>query len=104
MVKKKYDFGKIKRIVDVLLENEDGIWLRKLSKESKIPVSTLHYYLESILSNIVDNIGARDESGKFFGIRVIKLKTGVFNNLIHNNSVETLKKILKTTEILNHSA
>jgi len=104
MTQKNYDFGKIKRIIGVLLENKDGIWLRRLSKESKVPVSTLHYYLGSVLSNMVDNIGARDENGNFFGIRLIKLRNGVFNNLIQDRSDGNLKKLLKTTEILNHSA
>jgi len=103
MVAKNYNFSKIKKITEVLLENEDGLWLRKLSRESKIPVSTLHYYLENVLVNMVDSVGARDEDGNFFGVRVIRLKRGVFNKLLEDRSEGTLRKLLKTTEILNHS-
>jgi len=102
MATKKYDFEKIKRIIKVLLNNPDGIWLRKLSRDSKIPLSTVHYYLEGILGNFVDNIGAMDEEGRFFGVRVIRLKNGVFNQLSSGNMDKTLKKLLKTNEILSN--
>jgi len=102
MAPQKYDFKKIKRIISVLLKNPEGIWLRKLSRDSKIPVSTVHYYLEGILRNFVDNIGAVDDEGKFFGVRVIKLKNGIFNQLSSGNFEKTLKKLLKTNEILSN--
>lgn len=100
---KTYDFKKIKRIIAILLNNPDGIWLRKLSRDSKLSPSTVHYYLDGILSNVIDNIGARDEDGKFFGIRLIRLKNGIFSKLSEDNSEENLRKILKTAEILSNS-
>jgi len=102
MPSKGQDFNKIKRIMKVLLRNPDGIWLRKLSRDSKIPLSTVHYYLERYLNNMINNVGARDEEGKFFGVRVIKLRNGVFNQLSSGNFESNLKKLLKTSEILSN--
>ena len=71
------DMEKVQRIIDVLKRYPDGVWLRRLSRESGVPISTLHYYLEKNLSYCVTNIGARDESGRFFGLRLIKLSANV---------------------------
>ena len=101
MPEKKQDFGKIKKIIEVLLTNPDGIWLRKLSRESKLPLSTVHYYLEGKMTNLVENIGVRDEDGRFFGVRVIKLKSGVFNQLTDGDIDSSLIKIMRTNEILS---
>lgn len=103
MASKNYDFKKIKKIVEVLLKNPDGLWLRKLSRESGVPLSTVHYYLDSILGNVVENVGARDEEGKFFGVRIIRLKKGVFRKLSNGDSGKNLIKLLKTTQILSDS-
>jgi len=94
------DFQKIKRIIRVLLANPDGIWLRKLSRESKLPLSTVHYYLEGSMANLVENIGARDEEGHFFGVRLIRLRNGILNQLNNGDLDSSLRKIIKTNEIL----
>jgi len=94
------DFQKIKRIIRVLLANPDGIWLRKLSRESKLPLSTVHYYLEGSMANLVENIGARDEEGHFFGVRLIRLRNGILSQLNNGDLDSSLRKIIKTNEIL----
>lgn len=96
------EFEKIKRIVKVLLANPEGIWLRRLSKEAKLPLSTVHYYLEFKIPNLVDNIGARNEKGHFFGIRLIRLKKGVISQLSSGNFEKNLKKLLTTSKILSN--
>ncbi len=101
MAPKEADFQKIRRIIKVLLANPDGIWLRKLSRETKLPLSTVHYYLESKIGNFVENVGARDENGHFFGIRLIRLKNGVFKQLSDGSFDANLKKLLTTAEILS---
>lgn len=101
MPQKKQDLQKIKRILRVLLANPDGIWLRKISRESKLPLSTVHYYLENIMANMVENIGARDEEGRFFGVRLIRLKNGLFNQLNNGDLDSSLRKVIKTNEILS---
>lgn len=102
MAPKNPDFQKIRRIVRVLLANPDGIWLRKLSRESRVPLSTVHYYLDGTMVNLVENIGARDEEGRFFGVRLIRLRNGIFNQLSNGNTNTSLRKILKTNEILTN--
>ncbi|UCG94982.1 MAG: hypothetical protein JSV92_02935 [archaeon] len=101
MAPKEPDLQKIRKIIRVLLANPDGIWLRKLSRESKLPLSTVHYYLESTMANMVENIGARDEDGKFFGVRLVRLKNGIFNQLSNGDPDSSLRKVLKTNEILS---
>ncbi|RLJ02908.1 MAG: hypothetical protein DRP11_02325 [Candidatus Aenigmatarchaeota archaeon] len=96
----KYDFQKIKALISVLRQYPDGIWLRRLSRESKIPLSTTHYYIENVLSSLIDNIGARDSEGNFFGIRLIKLKPGIKHQL---DSGTSLQKIIKTHNIIKNS-
>jgi len=98
---KKPNYARIKRIISVLLSNPDGIWLRKLSRDSKIPVSTLHYYLDTHMKNLVENIGARNEEGNFFGVRLVRLKRGVFTQLNDDSFESSLRKILTTNEILS---
>jgi len=94
------DFQKIKRILRVLLPNPDGFWLRKLSRKSKLPLSTVHYYLEGSMANLVENIGARDEEGHFFGVRLIRLRNGILSQLNNGDLDSSLRKIIKTNEIL----
>ncbi len=88
--------SKIKRIMRVLEANEGGVWLRKLSKDSRVPVATLHRYLDGILAPYINNMGARGENGQFFGLRVITLKPGILKQL---NSGLTIEKLIKTRTI-----
>lgn len=91
------DSDKIKQIIDTLREYPQGIWLRKLSRESNIPLSTLHYYIDNIMKPFVVSQGAKDEEGRYFGLRLLKLREGVRNHLESGKSVEYL---LKTKDIL----
>lgn len=63
-------------ILQVLQNYPDGVWLRQLSVESKLPVATVSYYIERIFGPFVDNVGFRRPDGKFIGLRVIRLKPG----------------------------
>ena len=101
MDKDNEEFEKIRRIIRVLFTNPDGIWLRKLSRESKMPLSTIHYYLERKIQFLVENVGAKNEEGHFFGIRIIRLKSGVFNQLSKGNFNSNLRRILSTNRILS---
>jgi len=71
------DLSKISRIIRVLLKYPEGVWIRRISRESKLPVSTVHFYIDNVLSDLIENIGARDRKGKFFGLRIVKLKPKV---------------------------
>ena len=71
------DLSKISRIIRVLLKYPEGVWIRRISRESKLPVSTVHFYIDNVLGDLIENIGARDRKGKFFGLRIVKLKPKV---------------------------
>ena len=86
----------IVRIIEVLMSFPQGIWLRRLSKEAKIPPSTLHYYLSHQLSQLTQSTGAKNEEGNYFGIRVIRLKSGVLRRLTQGERIEDLIKESKT--------
>lgn len=94
---KGHDINKAKDIIETLRKFPEGIWLRKLSRETSMPVSTVHYYIDNVLDSFVESRGAKDEEGNFFGIRLIKLRDGVNKQLDSGKSVEY---ILKTENIL----
>lgn len=95
---RKTNTKSIERIIEVLLRFPQGIWLRRLSKEANIPPSTLHYYLSHQLSQLTQSTGAKGEDGRYFGIRVIKLKHGVLKRL---NSGESVEKLIKESKTLS---
>ena len=64
---------KLERILEILRVYKDGIWLRNLSMESKIPISTISYYVDKFLDPFIDNIGVKNEN-RFIGVRMVKLK------------------------------
>jgi len=65
------------KILATLKQYPDGIWYRRLSKESKVPLSTVHFYLEKYLERFIENIGFKGPDGHYMGVRIIKLKKGV---------------------------
>ena len=78
---RKKDIKKINKIIKVLLKYPDGIWIRRISSESKISVSTIHFYLDNVLNDIVENIGVKNSKGQYFGLRIIKLKPKVKDSI-----------------------
>ena len=64
------------KIFSVLQRYPDGIWYRRLAKESKVPLSTVHFYLEKYLDRFIENVGFKNPEGHYVGIRVVKLKKG----------------------------
>lgn len=84
------DLNKVENIIDTLRRFPQGIWLRKLSRESEMPPSTVKYYLDEIIDSFIDSQGARDDEGNFFGIRLIKLKDGIKKQLESGKSIEYL--------------
>ncbi len=70
---RKLNRDKMAKILEILRNYPDGIWFRELVRESGLPASTVHFYLEK-LSPLIENIGYRDYQGRFVGIRIIRLK------------------------------
>lgn len=88
--KNRADLNKVKTIINTLREFPEGVWLRKLSRESSIPPSTVHYYITNVIDSFVESKGAKDKEGKFFGIRLIKLRDGIKKQLEAGKSIEYL--------------
>ncbi|MBN2094537.1 MAG: hypothetical protein JW727_00665 [Candidatus Aenigmarchaeota archaeon] len=89
--------ARMDNIIKVLAAQPEGIWLRNLSKITKVPPATLHRYLERDLSDIVDNLGIKDGKGNHFGLRIIRLKPKVVD-IIREGGLERLRKFLEISK------
>ncbi|MFP4045984.1 MAG: hypothetical protein ACLFS3_02910 [Candidatus Aenigmatarchaeota archaeon] len=98
---KNPDLTKVKNLLSTLRKYPQGIWLRKLSRESDISPSTVHYYINNVVDSFIVSQGAKDSEGKYFGIRLIKLREGVRKQL---DSGKTVEYLLKTKDILTDNS
>ena len=78
----KPDMKKIFLIIKTLEKINNWVWIRELSRTTKISLSTLHYYLEKHLNQFIEEINTEDllsyEKNKNYPrLRLIKLKEGV---------------------------
>ena len=87
--------NKINKIIKVLIKHPEGIWLRYLAKETKIPPATLYRYLERELEFFIENVGIKNKKGRYFGLRVVRLKPKIREAI----EKEGLKKVYKYLEI-----
>ncbi len=76
------DLKKVFIILKVLEKINNWVWIRELSRETKIPLSTLHYYLEKYLNQFLDEINTEqilnyEKEKNYPKLRLIKLKDGV---------------------------
>ena len=90
--KKGFDERKIGKIVSVLAANQDGIWLRRIAKESGYSPATVAHYLEGILAPLIDDVSLG--TGKPL-LRVVKLKPFVIEKLQEGRDIRQIMKILK---------
>ena len=88
------DKQKLERILSILVKYPDGIWVRKIGKETALSPSTVEYYLHHTISGIIDNIGVKDKKGRYFGLRIIKLKPNIIE-LIEKEGFEKIHKYLE---------
>ena len=72
----KPNIVKLHAIFRVLQSYPDGIWFRKIVVDSKLPISTVHHYIERYFSPFIENIGYKTERG-YLGLRLIRLKKDV---------------------------
>ncbi|MFC2143332.1 hypothetical protein ACFLQN_02945 [Candidatus Aenigmatarchaeota archaeon] len=94
------DQKKVVMILSVLIRNPDGIWLRKIAKETGLHPSTVGKYVDSILSPLVDDNSLGDS--KPF-LRVIKLKPFIMQKLQEGMDIKQILKLIRITEkIGNH--
>ena len=63
------DPRKIEKIVEVLRQHPEGLWIMEIARITKIPKSTVHRYLQTYLKDWVMEV--RDFSGL---VKLYKLK------------------------------
>ncbi len=80
----KTDPKKIFLILNVLKRYPEGIWFRRISIEARMPASTVFYYLEKILEPFIENIGYKNDNGRFVGVRVVRLRPGKENTTLND--------------------
>jgi len=90
----KSDKIKIRKILLVLYKHREGLWLRRLSRECKLSVSTVQYYINNILDDFVENLGVKDNKGNYFGLRIIVLKPKI-RKIIEEGNFEKIYDFLK---------
>ncbi|MDI6807222.1 MAG: hypothetical protein QMD14_05475 [Candidatus Aenigmarchaeota archaeon] len=75
MPKKGPDKQKIEKIVDVLeTSGNNGIWIRELSRQTKIPFTTVYLYLHKYLKNKVAIKDMEFGLNKTNRFKIVKLK------------------------------
>lgn len=90
--KKGFDVRKIGKIVSVLAANPDGIWLRRIAKESGYSPATVAHYLETVLGPLIDDVSLGP--GKPL-LRIVKLKPFVIEKLQEGRNIRQIMKILQ---------
>jgi predicted DNA-binding transcriptional regulator YafY len=89
--------ARINKIISLLAANPDGVWLRQLAVQTKIPPSSIHRYIENDLSDIVDSLGVKDDKGKYFGLRIIRIKPKIIE-VIETGGIDKLKTFLELSK------
>lgn len=72
---KGFDKKKVKKIRKILEETgKDGIWIRELARQAKIPYSTVYYYLNNFMNNevTIENMKFGKISSEKF--KIVKLR------------------------------
>jgi len=89
------DVKKALLITKILIETKEWIWVRELARKCKMPLSTVHYYLEKHLNRFFDEINTSqfisyEDGEKYPKLRLLKIKDGV--------SLQNVVKWLKIKE------
>jgi predicted DNA-binding transcriptional regulator YafY len=90
---------RINKIIGVLAAQPDGMWLRSLAQKTKIPPATIHRYIENDLKDIVDNLGVKSAEGRYFGLRIIRLKPKIIE-VLEEGGFDKLQKFLEMSKSL----
>jgi len=92
------DPKKIRSIVQVLVNHQEGVWIRQIAKEAGVHPSTVTKYVEGVLAPMVD-VQSLGSSGKTL-LKVVKLKPIVIEKLEQG---QKMSDILRFLELLNKS-
>lgn len=82
------------RIINILASHPEGVWLRQLAKETNTPPTSIHRYIEEDLKEITECLGAKDEKGHYFGLRIIRLKPKI-QDIAARGEIDKIQRFLK---------
>jgi hypothetical protein len=71
------DINKVNSILEILYQYPDGVWIRQISRATKLPLSTVHYYLRQYFEPFIENIGFKNPEGRYIGFRLVRLKRSI---------------------------
>jgi len=91
MAKPKYNPKIMKKLLKVLVENPEGIWLSKLAKLAGVPKSTTAFYINNQLRDLIEEYTFGEERNI---IRVISLKQSVLEYLKQGKSLNQIIRLL----------
>jgi predicted transcriptional regulator len=75
MPKKGPDAKKLNKIINILKSVEsNGIWIRELARQSNLPLSTIHLYINKFLEDKVETKAVRIGKFTHSQMKIIKLK------------------------------
>lgn len=75
MIKNRPSTEKMKKIIKVLKKvRKRGIWIRELSRQTKMPVSTVHYYLNKYLEDRIEIKNVKIGKFSHKQMKLVKLK------------------------------
>ena len=88
-----------RKIIQVLINNPDGVWIRELGKQAGVHPTTATKYVEGVLAPMVDIqlLGSNSEKPL---LKVVKLKTIVIEKLEQGQKIS---EILRFLDILKRS-
>lgn len=91
--KKGFDQLKISAILQALINNPDGIWLRRIAIEVRLSPATVSHYINSVLQPLVEDVSLGDSKKPL--LRVYKLKPFVFQKLSEGKDLNQILKLIK---------
>ena len=86
------DERKVLSMVQVLLSNPDGLWLRQLPKEAQLAPSTVSRYLDTVLASLVEDT---PPGGQKPFLRVVNLKPFVIRRLEAGQNLADIMRVLR---------
>ncbi|HLC67630.1 MAG TPA: hypothetical protein VJI12_01985 [archaeon] len=91
--KKGFNEGKIRIIVATLAANPDGMWLRRISRETGYSPATVAHYLETVLAPLIEDVSL-GSGGKPL-LRVVRLKQAVLERLQSGQDIRQIMRLIK---------
>ncbi len=67
----------MKRLYNILLQAEDWLWVREISRRSNLPESTVRRYLNIHFADMIEEMDVGEDLSKIVKIRLVRLKPNV---------------------------